>query len=382
MQSATAPLTGLRVLDFSTLLPGPLATLILAEAGAEVVKVERPSGGDELRHFAPAFGDGGGPFGLLNRGKASVALDLKDPGDLAAARDLACHADVLVEQFRPGVMDRLGLGYEALRKDNPRLVYCSVTGYGQQGPDAGAAGHDLNYLAATGLLSLGADGSGAPAIPPGLIADIGGGALPAVIDILMALRLAERSGEGRHLDVSMTDNLFAWAWWGLAKLWLDAGAPDPGNELLTGGSPRYQVYRTADDRFMAAAPLEDRFWSAFCDVIALEPALRDDAADPAATKRAVARIIASESAESWRKRFAGRDVCCCIVLTLEEALQSPHFLERGLFSARVSDAGREISALAVPLAPSLRAAAGVRASPALGGARAAEVLDAWKRPRA
>ena len=235
----TRPLDGVRVVDFSTLLPGPLATLILAEAGAEVVKIERPGRGDELRDYAPRLGAASVGFALLNRGKRSLALDLKDPAALAQLQPLLAGAQVLVEQFRPGVMDRLGLGYAALRELNPRIVYCSISGYGQSGPKAGVAGHDLNYLADTGLLALGGGPAGPPALPPGLIADIGGGALPAVINILLALRAAAATGQGCHLDVAMTDHLFAWQWWALGLL-ATGRAPRPGGR--------------APDRRLAALP--------------------------------------------------------------------------------------------------------------------------------
>jgi crotonobetainyl-CoA:carnitine CoA-transferase CaiB-like acyl-CoA transferase len=189
MAADPQPLAGVRVIDFSTLLPGPLATLMLAEAGAEIVKIEKPWLGDELRAYAPQSGGSSIGFALLNRGKRSVALDLKDPAARGRLLPLLRTAAVLVEQFRPGVMARLGLGYEAIREINPRIVYCSITGYGQSGPKAAVAGHDLNYGAETGLLALAAGGpAGAPTVPPGLIADIGGGALPAVINILLALR--------------------------------------------------------------------------------------------------------------------------------------------------------------------------------------------------
>jgi alpha-methylacyl-CoA racemase len=180
------PLTGIKVVDFSALLPGPLASLILAEAGAEVVKVERP-GGDDLRGYEPRFGPAGAGFALLNRGKRSIAIDLKANDARARLLPLLRSADVLIEQFRPGVMERLGLGHAALATLNPRLIYCSITGYGESGPKAQVAAHDLNYLAETGLLHLAAGADGAPVVPPALIADIAGGAYPAVLNILLAL---------------------------------------------------------------------------------------------------------------------------------------------------------------------------------------------------
>jgi alpha-methylacyl-CoA racemase len=370
MAADPQPLAGVRVIDFSTLLPGPLATLMLAEAGAEVVKIEKPWLGDELRAYAPQIGGSSIGFALLNRGKRSVALDLKDPAARARLLPLLRTAAVLVEQFRPGVMARLGLGYEAVREINPRIVYCSITGYGQSGPKAAVAGHDLNYVAATGLLALAAGGpAGAPTVPPGLIADIGGGTLPAVINILLALRRADATGAGCHLDIAMTDNLFAWQWWAQGLL-ASGRAPRPGGELLSGGSPRFQLYRTADGRFVAAAPLEERFWQRFCALIGLPEALRDERADPAATRSAVAAIIAAAPAADWRARFEGEDCCCNLVATLEEAMADPHFRARGLFAAALVAGGRELPALPLPLAPALRAPREVQSAPELGEANA------------
>jgi crotonobetainyl-CoA:carnitine CoA-transferase CaiB-like acyl-CoA transferase len=350
------PLAGIKVIDFSTLLPGPLASLILAEAGAAVVKVERPGDGDELRGYEPRFGAASVGFALLNRGKRSVALDLKANGARERLLPLLRAADVLIEQFRPGVMDRIGLGYAALATANPRLIYCSITGYGQEGPKAQMAGHDLNYLAETGLLHLAAGAHGAPVIPPTLIADIAGGSYPAVLNILLALRGRDASGRGCHLDIAMTDHLFPLMWWALGQGFAAGRWPLPGGELLTGGSPRFQIYPTADGRFLAVAPLEQRFWERFTGLIGLEAALRDDRRDPAASKARVAEIIRGHDAAHWQARFAGADVCCTVVASLEEAVRDPHFVGRGLFAEVLSDgAGRSIPALPVPLAPLFRA---------------------------
>ncbi len=352
------PLAGLVVLDFSTLLPGPLATLMLAEAGAEVTKIERPGEGDEMRRFPPHTEDGSAVFAMLNRGKRSLALDLKAPADAETLRPLLRRADVLVEQFRPGVMDRLGLGYAALSALNPGLIYCSITGYGQHGPRAQQAGHDLNYMAASGLLGLVAGADGAPALPPALVADIGGGAYPAVINILLALQARARSGRGCHLDVSMHDNLLPFAFAALAEGF--GGGFPAANALLThGGTPRYQIYRMADGRCLAAAPLEDRFWRQFCDAAGLP--------ETACTAEVAARIAAHDSGE-WSRRFAGRDVCCSIVATPGEAAADPHFAARGLFAHRVRVGDHELPALPVPVDPQFRAAPGLRDSPALGDA--------------
>ena len=271
------PLSGVRVLDFSTLLPGPLASLFLAEAGAEVIKIERPVRGDEMRSYEPKIGVDSGNFALLNRGKRSIALDLKDPSALRALTPLIQSADVLIEQFRPGVMERLGLGFTALKELNPRLIYCSISGFGQDGPRRDTAGHDLNYLALSGLLSLTADRFGAPGLPHTLIADIAGGTYPAVTNILLALLQRARTGMGAYLDIAMAENLFVLAYWGLADGFVSGEWPTAGASLTSGGSPRYGYYRTRDGAYLAAAPLEQRFWEIFCDAVDLDASLRDDA---------------------------------------------------------------------------------------------------------
>mgnify|MGYP001047220223 CR=1 FL=1 len=363
--SAALPLAGIRVLDFSNLLPGPLASLLLAEAGAEVIKVERPGSGDEMRGYEPGWDDASGNFALLNRGKTSLCADLKDDGDRSHVRALARSADVVIEQFRPGVMERLGLGYETLSEGNPGLIYCSITGYGQSGERSMKAGHDLNYMAETGVLGLARASDGAPALPPVLAADIGAGAYPAVINILLALQKRAATGRGCHLDVAMSDNLFTFAYWGISAGLAGGRWPRPGGELTTGGSPRYRIYRTADGEYLAVAPIEERFWQVFCDRIGLAPADRDDRPDPAATIRKVAERIAARSGAEWRERFAGADACVSVVDSLQQALAHPAFAERGLFDRVVAGRGTRMPALPVPIADCLRDPAAERPFPAL-----------------
>ena len=364
------PLKGIRVLDFSTLLPGPLATLILAEAGAEVIKIERPGRGDEMRSYEPKFGADSVNFALLNRGKRSIAIDLKAAGAVDALRPLVESADVVVEQFRPGVMDRLGLGYDALKAMNPRIVYCAVTGYGQHGPRAEVAAHDLNYVSESGMLTLTKGADGAPVLPAALVADIAGGTYPAVINILLALRERDRTGVGCKLDVAMADNLFTLMYWGLGNGLAAGQWPTPGGDLVTGGSPRYNIYRTRDDRYLAAAPLEQKFWENFCALIELPEAFRDDAPDPARTYAAVAERVRSRTAEELQKRFAGHDVCCTIAVSVEEAIRDPHFAARGVFARELSAGEKTISALPVPVADAFRAESKSLGYPALGEANA------------
>jgi crotonobetainyl-CoA:carnitine CoA-transferase CaiB-like acyl-CoA transferase len=359
------PLQDIRVLDFSTLLPGPLASLILAEAGAEVIKVERPEG-EDMRGYPPQLDGTGGGFVMLNRGKRAVALDLRAAGAAQLLLDLAPTIDIVLEQFRPGVMARLGLGYEAWRERNPRIIYCAITGYGQDGPRALEAGHDMNYAARAGLLGLAAGADGTPGIIPTLIGDIGGGTYPAVVNLLLALRRRDRSGEGCFIDVAMTDNLYTFLFWGLAMGHGTDVWPRSGAEQLTGGSPRYRIYRTADGRHLAVAPLEDKFWRAFCEIAGVAGPLRDDARDPAATIAEVARCVAARDAAWWDKALEGKDTCCTVVRTLEEAVRDLHFKARGIFERQVTIPGHVLPALPVPVVPALRGAAASAAAPRVG----------------
>jgi len=359
-------LEGLLVLDFSTLLPGPLASLILAEAGARVVKIERPGRGDEMRSYEPKLGADSVNFVMLNRGKQSLAIDLKAPDAVERLKPLIQTADVIIEQFRPGVMDRLGLGYDAVRKLNPKIVYCSITGWGQTGPKAQVAAHDLNYMAETGVLGLSAGADGAPVLPPVLAADVAGGTMPAVINILLALRQRDLTGLGSYLDVAMGDSLFTFLYWALGEGFTGNGWPRGGQSLVTGSSPRYQIYPTADERYLAAAPLEDKFWENFTRIIDLPDELRDPAAPAETVKAAVAERIASRTADQWREAFAGQDVCCSIVATLDEAVSDAHVSSRHLFAHTLKAGGREIPALPVPLAPVFRSHVTRGTAPQLG----------------
>jgi alpha-methylacyl-CoA racemase len=348
------PLHDICVLDFSTLLPGPFATLMLAEAGAKVIKIERPGNGDEMRGYEPKLGADSTNFHLLNAGKESLAIDLKAEDAFDRLRPLIARADVVVEQFRPGVMDRLGFGYETLRAVNPRLVYCAITGWGQTGPKSTVAAHDLNYMAEAGLLGLSRGSDNAPVVPPVLVADLAGGGFPAVVNILLALRQRDHTGRGAYLDIAMGENLLPLAYWGLGIGFATGDWPNGGDALVTGGSPRYQIYRTADGRYLAAAPIEDRFWNNFCERIKLSQELRSVDADWETVKRAIAGIIAGRTADAWRAIFSGYDVCCSIVASLQEAVADPHFAARGLFSRKVVANGRSIPALSGPIAACFR----------------------------
>ncbi len=346
-------LSGIKALDLTTLLPGPLATLILAEAGADVLKIEPPSG-DDMRRFPPLVNGVSALFAQLNRGKRSLALDLKSEAGRDSFKALVGAADVLVEQFRPGVLDRLGFGLSVLSDLNPRLITCSISGYGQSGPKRDVAGHDLNYQAETGLLAVSPGSSSHPTVPPALIADIAGGSYPAVINILLALRHRDQTGQGTHIDIAMADGLFTLAFFGLAELEATGRPPRPGGELLSGGSPRYRLYAAEDGALVAVGAIEEKFWQHFCALIGLPDALRDDSDDPAATIDAVAAIIARQPSAHWAGVFAGEDCCANVVRDLGQAVTDPHFRDRGLFARKVEGAQGEMTALPVPVIDALR----------------------------
>jgi len=359
------PLAGLLVLDFTTLLPGPLASLMLSEAGAEVIKIEKPDG-EDTRHFPPFVGNESAAFALLNRGKKSLTLDLKSETDRAKLVPLIQRADILMEQFRPGVMARLGLGYNDVRALNPRLIYCSISGYGQSGPRVDEAGHDINYIGNTGLLDLQPGPVETPVLPPMLAADIAGGSFPAVINILLALRARDQSGQGCRLDIAMTDAMFTLGWAALAIGTATGKFPKPGELWLVGGSPRYQLYPTKDGKLVACGALEPKFWAAFTKAIELPAEFVNDFRDPKATREAVAKLIGAHTSDEWRPIFASADCCTTIVVPLEQAMRDPHFVQRGLFAHTVEGAsGKTIPALPLPIAPEFRDKPGAKRAPPL-----------------
>jgi len=360
------PMQGIRVLEFGDGVAVAMTGLILAEAGAEVIKVESPRSGAAARAGEPRLGAVALDFALLNAGKKSVAVDLDADGAAARLRPLLASADVLIDGLRPGTMGERGLDYDAVAAVNDRLLYCSLSGWGQDGPLALEAGRDLNYLGATGLLRLGADETGAPVLPPAEIADIAAGAYPAVINILLALMARAQSGKGARLDLAICDGLFALAYWAIGRAELTGRWPVPGGETLTGGSPRYQLYATADGRFVAVAALEPDHWDNLCERLELDEELRDDQRDPEATRQALAAIIAARTARYWHDKFENRDLCCSVVETLEQALANPQFRDRGLFERKLRAGGQAITAVVVPVAASTRESDRVRAAPALG----------------
>lgn len=325
MAKRQGPLAGVVVLDLSRLLPGPYATQILADLGATVVKVEDPQGGDYLRHTPPLVGDHSAYFLALNRGKKSVALDLKEATAKAQFLDLVKTAHVVVESFRPGVLQRLGLGFDVLVQARPDLVLCSISGYGQEGPDAARAGHDLNFLARAGVLAYGTPGT-QPAVQ---MADMAGGALWGVTQILAALRTQERDRLPTHIDVSMTDGA-----WSLLTMNLGAytAAHQPlraGQDLLNGGVPAYRVYLAQDGVPVSVAALEPKFWVPFCHALGCPELLGlglSGGAEGAAVMERLQALFASRPSSQWRALFEPLD--CCVEVAW--APQDAHRLDRTL----------------------------------------------------
>jgi len=337
-------LDGLRVLDLTRLLPGPYATQLLADAGADVIKIEDTGEGDYARDLPPLTEAGiGAVFDAVNRGKRSVALDLKSEGGTAAFYDLVGDADVVVEGFRPGVAERLGVGYETLRERREELVYCSLTGYGQEGPYADRAGHDINYIGVAGLLDMTRQDAESPPVVPGYqIADMGGG-LMAAFSICAALLSRELGNGGEYLDVSMTDAVASFSQ-ALAPEALAGEDPRPGETGLTGAYPWYDVYEAGDGRYVTLGALEPQFFEAFCEAVD-RPELAEEhgAEDPAvraALREELEAIFRSKSRDEWVEFLEGTDATVEGVYTPAEAVEHPQIRARGLIEASPGNAPR------------------------------------------
>lgn len=327
----------MRVLDLSRLLPGPYCTRILADLGAEVIKIEQPGGGDWSRYVPPLDPETGQGrlFNALNRGKKSVTLNLKTDDGRTVLFKLVGTADVLLETFRPGVMDRLGLCYETLIEINPRLVYCTLSGYGPTGPYRHRAGHDLNYVGLSGLLDLNGAHEGPPIVPGAPIADLSG-ALWAAVGILGALLQRESTGRGQRVDTSLLGGALSFLPLAVARATSDKplrrGADD-----LTGGMVCYHIYETADGQFMTLAALEPEFWSAFCLAVGREDLLMDQFAPAQPDGRVyqeLCSIFRGRSRQEWMEAFAEVDACCEPVYSLQEALVSEPVVELGMLAER------------------------------------------------
>jgi len=349
------PLAGLTVLDLSRLLPGPFCSLLLGDFGADVIKVEDTGMGDYIR-WSPPYYEGAEEtsasalFLSLNRNKRSVRVNLKSEQGKRVLLRLARQADVLIESFRPGVLDRLGVGYERLREQNPGLVYCAISGYGQDGPGRDRSGHDINYLGLNGILGLTGERDGPPVQAAGQIADIGGGALMAAVGILVALRERERSGEGQLIDCSMFDGALSWLVLVAAEAFAAGRAPTRGELQLAGRFICYRPYECSDG-YISLGALEPKFWQAWCGGVGREDLVSSQFDAPGSEAHvAVTEIFKQRTREQWRVFASAHDCCLEPVLELDEVLDSELVRAREMVVAiEQPGVGRPVKQLGVPI---------------------------------
>jgi crotonobetainyl-CoA:carnitine CoA-transferase CaiB-like acyl-CoA transferase len=319
----TNALEGIRILDLSRMLPGPYCSMMLGDLGAEVIKIEEPTLGDPTRRSPPIIDSQSAPFAQVNRNKKSIAIDLKKPEGRDIFLKLASTADCVLEQFRPGVVDRLGINYAAVSEVNPRIVYCSLTGFGQDGPHRERSGHDLNYLALSGVLGLTADDRGKPVIPGVQVADLAGGMI-AGFAILAALLAREKTGRGQYVDVSMFDVMLSMLPIPAAHNFAGKTIPVGGKYVLSGAYPFYNVYQTSDEKFMTLGALEPKFWANFCTKIGRDDliARQFDAGEQRENLfEELHTVFKSKTQSEWIELMRDADCCCEPVLSMAEAFE-------------------------------------------------------------
>ena len=340
-----SPLQSIRVLDLSRLLPGPYCTMFLADFGAEVIKIEEPNIGDYARLGEPKPDTDSAIFSSLNRNKKSITIDLKSEKGKEIFLELVKTADVLVESFRPGVMERLGLGYETLKALNPKLIYCAITGYGQTGPYAKLPGHDLNYISYAGLLDLQGERNRKPVAPSVQIADIGGGSLMAVTGILLAIQARNINGKGQFVDISMLDGAVSWLQTTLPNYLTDHQLPTRGELPLSGEKACYEVYETLDHRYLAVGALEYKFWKEFCKAIKREDLI--DSLDAPQNiqdelKIEIGNIIKKKPLDEWTEIFNHYEACVSPVLTFQDMVNHPQIKNREMIQEIPGMIGKQI----------------------------------------
>ncbi len=344
-------LTGMKILDLTRLLPGGYATQLLGDLGAEVLKVEDPWQGDYMRWmepYLPGTQESALYFGL-NRNKKSLKLNLKSSEGLEVFFKLLKSYDVVLEGFRPGVMENLGLGYEVLQAANPRVILCSISGYGQDGPYRLRSGHDINYTAIAGALGLAGVPGGQPVLPAVQVADLGGGALLAVAGLLAAYIARERTGLGENVDVSMLDGVVSW----MAMLYTQLAAGDPtlkrGEGRLSGGDICYRVYAAKDGRYMSLGALEPKFWQAFCQTVGREELISHQfSRDPGALAE-VESIFKQRTQAEWVEFLKDKDLCCEPILEPFEAKEHPQVRHRSLFRSLSHPQAGRVEVIGNPL---------------------------------
>ncbi|MBN1534913.1 MAG: CoA transferase [Spirochaetes bacterium] len=342
----TRPLEGVKILDFTYLLPGPFGTMMLADMGADIIKVENSESPDIVRLLPPHIDGMSAIYGHLNRGKKSLSLNLKKQEAREIVRALVGEYDIVIEQFRPGTLDRLGIGYEALREINPSLIYCSLTGYGQSGAYADRAGHDINYMALSGVDSISGRDETGPQLSAIQIADIASGSKNLVIGVLSAYIGRRSTGRGDRIDVSITDGVFAMSLFSVAGYL--AGGDEPRRGGLLSGGALYDYYATADGRHLSVGPIEQKFFNVFCEVIGC-PEVAETGIINWNMKRRVAEVIAGHPLSYWKEKFSRVDACVEPVCTVSEAVSAPPLSDREMVVRVATTAGDEVQQIGNPI---------------------------------
>ncbi len=345
-------LHGLKVLDLSRLIPGPVCTLIMADYGAEVIKIEDTWAGDQARQLGPMADRDSALFWQLNRNKKSVALNLKTPEGADILKGLARESDVIMEGFRPGVMKRLGLDYEVISSINKKIVYVSLTGFGQDGPAALKGSHDINYMSLTGLLDLNRCAGSPPEVSSLQVGDMGGGAQMALAAVMMALFYRERTGEGQYVDVSMTDGLMPWMMYAYAYMSGENGEiPRRDRADITGYYACYNIYSAADGKYMSIAAMEPVFWERFCRFANRPDWLTKQYVkeEQGNLKKELADFFAGKTRSQWMEQLRHEDFCCEPVLSIDEVEKHPQIAHREFFTETERDGGKKVRQIGFPL---------------------------------
>lgn len=345
-------LSGVKVLDLSRLLPGPYCSLMMADYGAEVIKIEEPGLGDYIRWRKPAIEGIGARHLTVNRNKKSIELNLKSEEGKEIFRKMAASADVILESFRPGVMDRLGIGYDEISKLNEGIVYCSLTGYGQTGPYRHLPGHDINFIGYSGILGLIGQKDGKPVVPGVQIADLGGGALMALSGITMALLHKERTGKGQYIDVSMLDGAVTWLYTAASDYFASGEIPERGETRLDGHFAFYNVYETKDNKYLSVGASEEKFWKNICELIEKPEwiELQEGPTDvQEQLKKEMAQLFKQKNQNEWLDLLQTEDTCVGPVYDIDEIFSDPQIIERELFTKMNHPVAGDIKQIGFPI---------------------------------
>jgi crotonobetainyl-CoA:carnitine CoA-transferase CaiB-like acyl-CoA transferase len=365
----SGPLEGIRIIDFTRLYPGPFGTQLLGDFGAEVIKLESKDSPDYIRFFPPVFKKEGAGYMAVNRNKKSFVIDTRSEEGKELFFKLVEKSDVVVEQFRPGVIDSMGLGFKEAASRNPKIIYCSITGFGQTGPYSQIPGHDMNYMGLAGITDNIGVKDGDPVIPGIQVADVAGGGLMSVIGILSALAARERTGRGQHVDVSMFDGILPFMGMQYSAFLAGAGLPKRGDTLLAGGLICYDVYKTKDDKYITIGALEFKFWKRVCELIGKEEwvdkqFVEGDERDR--IKGELKKIVAGKTRDEWMEVFRGEESMVEAVLTLDEVEKDPHALARDMIVEMDHPTEGKVKGIGIPIKFSDTEAKEIKPPPILG----------------